>query len=90
MKKLKIYKQNDDYVMERVNQFNHRFKEFLDNDIQVLDRLQDYSKNGEDYIVMIKLDDKYSQQMLKQFCDRTNNLKTTMWKGRKVNREMER
>lgn len=89
-KKLKIYKENDDYIVERINEFNYRFKESLDNDIQVLDRLQDYAENGKDYTVMIKLDDKYSQQMLEQFCDRTINLKTTTWKGKKINQELER
>lgn len=90
MKKLKIYKQDDDFVIERINQFNHSFKEFMDNDIQVLDRLRDYAENGEDYIVMVKIDNKVSQRTLEMFCDRTVNLKTTTWKGKNLNQELER
>lgn len=90
MKKIKIYQEDDKYVMERINQFDHSFKERHDNSFSVEERLRDYAENGEDYTVEIKLENKIEQEYLEMYCDRTINLKTTTWKGQNVSQELER
>lgn len=85
MKILKIYKQDNDFVMEHNNQFNHSFKSYFDSDIQVLGSLHDFAENGEDYRVEIRLDDKNSREMLEVYCNRTINLRADTWKNNKIN-----
>ncbi|MFT9601006.1 hypothetical protein [Mesobacillus sp.] len=42
MKKLLIYKENDDFVIERVNEFNHAFKRTFISEQGLLEGLQAY------------------------------------------------
>ncbi|MFB4473735.1 hypothetical protein ACDI16_12495 [Oceanobacillus caeni] len=45
-KTLKIYKENDDYVMERINEFNHAFKKHYSK-AGLIEALQEYKVLGE-------------------------------------------
>jgi hypothetical protein len=49
LKKLKIYKQNGVYVIERVNQFNHAIKRFFDGVEALSEGLESYLPVIEEY-----------------------------------------
>lgn len=45
-KVLKVYKDNDDYVLERINQFGHAFKKRFSK-AGLIEALQQYKTTGE-------------------------------------------
>lgn len=49
MKKLKIYKENGDFVIERINEFNHAFKRHFITEQGLLEGLQSYQPVMEQY-----------------------------------------
>lgn len=49
MKKLLIYKENGEFVIERVNQFNHATKRYFSSDEGLLEGLQAYQDVMEEY-----------------------------------------
>lgn len=48
MKKLKIYKENDEFVIERVNEFNHSFKRSFITEEGLFEELDLYKLNLDD------------------------------------------
>lgn len=101
MSKINIFKEDDNFILEHVNSFNHATKRFFKSDIQLLESLKDYGEHSQmmnkKFVVDINLDDKIAQEYLEMFCDRVKNFQLTTWKGkpivqknmRKIN-EMER
>lgn len=49
MKKLRIYKENGEFVIERVNQFNHATKRFFISEEGLKEGLQVYKPVMEEY-----------------------------------------
>ncbi|OUB38596.1 hypothetical protein BK708_00085 [Bacillus thuringiensis serovar yunnanensis] len=49
MKKLLIYKENDEFVIERVNEFNHAFKRFYISEQGLFEGLQSYRQVLSEY-----------------------------------------
>lgn len=49
MKKLLIYKENGEFVIERVNEFNHPFKRFYISEQGFLEGLQSYRQVISEY-----------------------------------------
>lgn len=49
MKKLLIYKQNGEFVIERVNEFNHAFKRAFISEQGLLEGLQSYRQVISEY-----------------------------------------
>lgn len=54
MKKLIIYKENNEFVLERVNQFNHSTKRFFISKEGLFEALGAYGANLEDYELEVK------------------------------------
>lgn len=48
-KKLKIYKENGEFVIERINEFNHATKRFFVTQDGLFDRLKTYGTGIADY-----------------------------------------
>lgn len=49
MKKLLIYKENDEFVIERVNEFNHAFKRTFISEQGLLEGLESYQQVISEY-----------------------------------------
>lgn len=49
MKKLQIYKENGEFVIERVNEFNHAFKRNFISEQGLLEGLQSYQPVIDEY-----------------------------------------
>lgn len=54
MKKLKIYKENGEFVLERINQFNHATKRFFITEHGLLEALDDYQYVMHEYELHIE------------------------------------
>jgi len=59
MKKLKIYRQNGEYVIERVNQFGHSTKRFFITEAGLIEGIEAYNPVIGEY--EIELDDELWQ-----------------------------
>lgn len=54
MKKLKIYKENDSFVLERINQFDHATKRFFITENGLLEAFDQYQHVMEEYELVIE------------------------------------
>lgn len=53
MKKLLIYKKNDEFVIERVNEFNHAFKQNFISEQGLLEAIHSYKPVIDEYEVEV-------------------------------------
>lgn len=57
MKKLKIYKKDNEFVIERINEFNHSFKKKYITENGLFEAIDQYKYVIEDYKLEISDDD---------------------------------
>lgn len=53
MKKLKIYKESGEFIIERINEFNHATKRFFITEEGLLEGLQAYQSVISDYFIEV-------------------------------------
>lgn len=88
MKKLKVYKQDNDFVLERINEFNHSTKRVFATEYGLLEGLEAYGASFDEYNVQIDLESKYIKNMIVKEVKEIANLKVDRAPGKQ--QEMER
>lgn len=88
MSKINIFKEDDNFILEHINDFNYSTKKIFKSDFQLQESLKDYAEHSEitskKFVVDINLEDKTAQEYLEMYCDRVKYFELTTWKSKPI------